>query len=259
MKEMYDLDKEQFGKFLANLRKEKGFTQKELAEKLFVSDKTISKWECGNGMPDISVLVPLSELLNISVTELLSCRKYTENEVLDSAQVDAVVKKAIQITENGHKKRFIRHKKRIIVFLIAIALSILEIELGFLLKCNMTDYAMGGLTFTILAFVFGIWFTFFASASLPSYYDEYKIDYFSDGILRLNLPGVHFNNTNWPHMVKAVWIWCVVTLVSSPVLSYLCSGLLPNGGILFLAIGLPVYLISLFAPFYVVSVKYKSN
>ena len=76
---MYDLDKEQFGKFLANLRKEKGFTQKELAEKLFVSDKTISKWECGNGMPDIAVLVPLSELLNISVTELLSCRKYNEN------------------------------------------------------------------------------------------------------------------------------------------------------------------------------------
>ena len=44
---MFDIDKKDFGCFVAELRKEKGFTQKELAEKLFVSDKAISKWECG--------------------------------------------------------------------------------------------------------------------------------------------------------------------------------------------------------------------
>ena len=44
---MYDLDKESFGKFLAALRKEKGLTQRQLAQKLFVSDKAVSKWERG--------------------------------------------------------------------------------------------------------------------------------------------------------------------------------------------------------------------
>lgn len=42
---MFDIDKEKFGEFIAELRKEKGYTQKELADKLFLSNKTISKWE----------------------------------------------------------------------------------------------------------------------------------------------------------------------------------------------------------------------
>ena len=44
---MYELDKEKFGQFVAELRKEKGYTQKELAERLYLSDKAISKWERG--------------------------------------------------------------------------------------------------------------------------------------------------------------------------------------------------------------------
>lgn len=44
---MYEIDNEKFGVFLAQLRKQKGFTQKELAQKLFVSDKAVSKWERG--------------------------------------------------------------------------------------------------------------------------------------------------------------------------------------------------------------------
>lgn len=44
---MYELDKDSFGKFLAGLRREKGLTQRQLAEKLFVSDKAVSKWERG--------------------------------------------------------------------------------------------------------------------------------------------------------------------------------------------------------------------
>ena len=58
---MYEIDKEAFGKFLAQQRKAKGYTQKALAEKLFVSDKAVSKWERSLSMPDISLLIPLSE------------------------------------------------------------------------------------------------------------------------------------------------------------------------------------------------------
>lgn len=54
------------------LREKRGITQKELAEKIGVSDKTVSKWETGRGLPDISLLEPLAKALNISVAELLT-------------------------------------------------------------------------------------------------------------------------------------------------------------------------------------------
>ena len=63
---MYELDKAAFGHFLAQLRREKGMTQKELAATLYVSDKAVSKWERGLSVPDISLLVPLAEQLNVT-------------------------------------------------------------------------------------------------------------------------------------------------------------------------------------------------
>lgn len=72
---MYELNKTAFGSFLAQLRREKGMTQKELAACLYVSDKAVSKWERGLSVPDISLLVPLAEQLNVTVAELLQgCR-----------------------------------------------------------------------------------------------------------------------------------------------------------------------------------------
>ncbi len=63
------------GKFLQELRKGKGLTQKELAEQIGISDKTISKWENGNSIPDTSMLLPLCNVLEITVNEFLSCEK----------------------------------------------------------------------------------------------------------------------------------------------------------------------------------------
>ena len=60
----------QIGRFLAQERKRKGYTQKQLSEKLGISDKTISKWECGNGFPEVSLLLPLCGELDITVNEL---------------------------------------------------------------------------------------------------------------------------------------------------------------------------------------------
>lgn len=60
------------GKFISSKRREKGITQKELAEKLGVTDKAVSKWETGRGMPDVSVLEELSKELEVSVSEILN-------------------------------------------------------------------------------------------------------------------------------------------------------------------------------------------
>ena len=60
------------GSVIRKLREEKKITQEELAQKLFVSSKAVSKWETGKGLPDITLLEPLAKALNISVTELLN-------------------------------------------------------------------------------------------------------------------------------------------------------------------------------------------
>ena len=60
------------GKFIAECRKKKNLTQMQLAEKLNITDRAISKWENGKGMPDTSIMLELCEILGISVNELLS-------------------------------------------------------------------------------------------------------------------------------------------------------------------------------------------
>ena len=72
---MYQINNEKFGKFLTEIRKEKQMTQKELADNLFVSDKTVSKWECGNSMPNVALLIPIADVLEITVTETFTGRK----------------------------------------------------------------------------------------------------------------------------------------------------------------------------------------
>lgn len=66
------MDQIKTGKFIAERRRHKNYTQRQLAEILGISDKTVSKWECGNGFPEVSLLLPLCEELEISVNELLS-------------------------------------------------------------------------------------------------------------------------------------------------------------------------------------------
>ena len=68
------------GKFIAELRKEKEMTQKELADKLGVTDRAVSKWENGRGMPDVSLLRKISEILEITVNELLSAEKIEDRD-----------------------------------------------------------------------------------------------------------------------------------------------------------------------------------
>ena len=66
------MDQERIGKFIQEKRKKENLTQKELSEKLNISEKTISKWECGKGLPEVSLMQPLCQELKITVNELLN-------------------------------------------------------------------------------------------------------------------------------------------------------------------------------------------
>ena len=69
------MDQEKIGKFIASVRKEQNLTQEQLAEKLGITSKAVSKWECGKGLPDASIMMELCEILKITVNDLLSGEK----------------------------------------------------------------------------------------------------------------------------------------------------------------------------------------
>ena len=224
---MFEIDKAKFGAFVAQLRKEKGLMQKELAEKLYVSDKAVSKWERGLSIPDVAILVPLAEILGVTVTELLECRRLPKDEPMDSQQTEELVKKVIGLSEEEQRKyRPDRLKRGLQLFLCA-AVGLLEIWVLTILGYSVDEIFASLGTMMILMAIFGLYFCVFTKEKLPRYYDENRISSFSDGFLRMNMPGVYFNNRNWPHIVRAGQLWAMIGLVASPVFFFVMTKFLP--------------------------------
>lgn len=113
------MNTQDFGKFISELRKEKGLTQLQLAEKLNVTDKAVSRWETGKNFPDIEIFSDLAKILDVSVSELLEGKRI-EKEALISISEEHIVK---QIKKNK------KHKK---IYLIIIAvITVFAMFFGF--------------------------------------------------------------------------------------------------------------------------------
>lgn len=80
------MDQIKIGKFIAETRKQKNMTQRQLADVLSISDKTVSKWECGKGLPEISLMMPLCETLQMTVNDLLTGERVSENDYQKKAE-----------------------------------------------------------------------------------------------------------------------------------------------------------------------------
>ncbi len=95
------MNNEKMGQFISELRKQRQMTQKELAEKLNVSDKAVSKWERGLSYPDISLLSPLSNILGVTTTELLN----GEKNGAETTNVEVSIVNALEYSEKTAKGR----------------------------------------------------------------------------------------------------------------------------------------------------------
>ena len=84
------MDQIKIGKFILNCRKEKGITQEQLAEKLGVTSKSISRWENGRTMPDYTLLKDLCNELDININELLSGEKIKENNYMNKSEENLI-------------------------------------------------------------------------------------------------------------------------------------------------------------------------
>lgn len=255
---MYEMDKEKVGTLIADLRKERGLTQKELAKQLFVSDKAVSKWERGLAMPDVTLLIPLSESLGITVTELLEGRRLTAAEPMRVEQVEEIVKKAITLPDTGQSLSM-SLGKRIGIYLGGLLLAVLEVLLLLYLGHTVEEFATWVLTGQLLGIIFGAYFWLFVKERLPRFYDENPLSFYSDGIFKIQMPGMHFNNANWPHIVRTVRWYCILMPCLLPLVYELACKLLPPGilFLIFLYIELFLILGGLFIPIYIVAKKYE--
>jgi len=224
---MIELDKEKFGAFVAQLRKEKNLTQKELAERLFLSDKAVSKWERGMSLPDISLLEPLAELLGVNVTELLRGERL-EAESLDRREVEHLVTAVAHLSEEEKDRRKQEKRRWQTVWCFSAAGSGLGVGLLRRMGVGWEEIGCGVFTVELLCLIFGAWACFLAKDVLPRYYDENAISFYSQGCFRMNLPGVRFNNRNWPHILRVMCWWMIVTPVVFPLLYALLRAVVPH-------------------------------
>lgn len=251
---MEEIDKEKFGYFLSELRKEKGFTQKELADRLFISNKAVSKRERGQSLPDISLLTPLAQVLEVTVAELLKGERI-EKSTMDTSEAKALVNKAVQLSEQEKEKREKSRRAWRWAWVICAAVSALEtmllIQFGQLTAVELWDFL---LLVEGMSLGFGGYFCFWAKETLPAYYDENKICAYSDGIFRMNLPGVCVNNSNWPHILNAGRWWLLGTAVIYPPVYGLMRGSLPSMGQLVLTLA---FCLGFFVPMIYSAKKYQ--
>ena len=100
---------EKIGKFIAENRKKMLLTQEELGHKLGVTGKTVSRWENGNYMPDLSLLIPLSQVLNITLNELLLGEKISQNDINKSEEsLEATINYSTKTIKKKTKKIFLK-------------------------------------------------------------------------------------------------------------------------------------------------------
>ena len=124
------MDQVKTGQFIKTCRKEKGLTQREVAEKLGISEKAVSKWETGNGLPEVGLMLPLCELLEISVNELLSGERLDEKRYFEKAEQNIMT--LIQEKAEAKKKLIIAVITAVITLLAGITImvvaEVLEME-----------------------------------------------------------------------------------------------------------------------------------
>jgi len=136
------MDLIKIGKFIQERRKAKKLTQVQLAQKISVSEKTISKWECGNGFPDTSLMLPLCKVLDITANELLSGKLLTNEDYKSCAEENLITLK----TQQEYYSKLLLNLEWILVWLSMVVL------LGCVMISSYVDMAVH---WRVILIVFG--------------------------------------------------------------------------------------------------------
>lgn len=202
------MDQVKIGKFISNERKAKGYTQKQLSELLAISDKTISKWECGNGFPEASLLLPLCNELEITVNELLTGERISQQNYKKKAEENMVN----MIREKEENKQ-----KLLLTTMIGVISTITFVTL-LLVVCFYTDV----ITLPIKMVLMVIAISVFGVGLYVAMWGDRKIGYFkcrncnelfTPTFMQYNM-GMHLLSTRYlkcPHCKTRTWCKKVMT------------------------------------------------
>ena len=202
------MDQVKIGKFISDERKAKGYTQKQLSELLGISDKTISKWECGNGFPEASLLLPLCNELEITVNELLTGERISQQNYKKKAEENMVN----MIREKEENKQ-----KILLTTIIGVISTITFVTL-LLVVCFYTDV----ITLPIKIVLMIIALSVFGVGLYVAMWGDRKIGYFkcrncnelfTPTFMQYNV-GMHLLSTRYlkcPHCKTRTWCKKVMT------------------------------------------------
>lgn len=108
--EVKQMDLVKIGKFIAELRKEQGLTQEQFGERIGVTNKTVSRWETGTYLPPADVLLSMSELFSVSINEILSGKRLSEDEYKNAAEDN--LKQVMKVGSFTLKDKIAFYKKK---------------------------------------------------------------------------------------------------------------------------------------------------
>lgn len=129
------MDQKKIGEFIAALRKEKKLTQEQLAEKLNITKNAVSKWERGISLMDLSLLKPLSEILGVSVTELLNGEKIDKDNINNKS--DEIITNTINYQSKENRKK---ENKYIFIICILSLFAIMALNTDKIFKTQSLEY-----------------------------------------------------------------------------------------------------------------------
>lgn len=202
------MDQVKIGKFLSDERKAKGYTQKQLSELLGISDKTISKWECGNGFPEASLLLPLCNELEITVNELLTGERISQQNYKKKAEENMVN----MIREKEENKQ-----KILLTTMIGVISTITFVTL-LLVVCFYTDVIILPIKIVLMVIAISV----FGVGLYVAMWGDRKIGYFkcrncnelfTPIFMQYNM-GMHLLSTRYlkcPHCKTRTWCKKVMT------------------------------------------------
>lgn len=116
------MNQEKIGKFIAECRKENGYTQASLAEKLGITDRAVSKWETGKSMPDASIMLELCELLRINANELLTGEHIIMDNYKEIAEQNLV---EMRTQEEKANKKLMKAESFLIILTVVASLALI--------------------------------------------------------------------------------------------------------------------------------------
>lgn len=194
------------------------------------------------------------------MTELPEGKRIETADTANMMQVEELVKKALAFSDKFPEKSNEKRKTHRIVFFSCILFAAMQwLIVYFATGSFQSMFDSGIVVMHLLSLIFLGYFWIRAKERLPAYYDNNRIHFYHDGFFEMNVPGICFNNRNWPHILRVCRIWSLLGSTVIPIFSLLICWFTPKivRDIVVLVTLLSYSLGGLFIPVYLVAKKYE--